>query len=226
MDRLWSAVLAIGVLAGGGLKAHAQSPGADTVSRTVPESSRVWNQAVPWDLQVVKTINLGLASAPMDFAMSGISHPLFTAGVPYLIVLKRTAASLETGGTIAAAELTGLGASEVLKRLFQRPRPYLEDAQIRTPNGLEPSDSFPSGHASLAFAWATILASDDPVLSIPAYALATGIGFSRVYLGLHHPTDVAAGAVLGIGSGLAVLSVRDALWKQGILPRFGTQGTM
>jgi undecaprenyl-diphosphatase len=66
--------------------------------------------------------------------------------------------------------------------------------------------SFPSGHTSSAFQWATgcALACPKWYVVVPAYAYACGIGYSRMYLGVHYPSDVLAGALVGGGS--AVLS--------------------
>lgn len=57
---------------------------------------------------------------------------------------------------------------------------------------------FPSGHTSRAFALATAISFEKPLLMVPAYILATTVGFSRIYLGVHYPSDVIAGAMLGV----------------------------
>jgi len=63
-----------------------------------------------------------------------------------------------------------------------------------------PSDRFslPSGHTSGAFLTATIISAAFPALSLPCYLWAVGIGWSRICLGVHFPTDTAVGALLGI----------------------------
>lgn len=60
--------------------------------------------------------------------------------------------------------------------------------------------SFPSGHAAGAFMMATVLNHFYPFLMIPCYAIASIIGVSRVYNGVHYPSDVMAGSALGIFS--------------------------
>ena len=60
--------------------------------------------------------------------------------------------------------------------------------------------SFPSGHAAGAFMMATLLRHFYPALTIPFYATASVIGVSRVYNGVHYPSDVMAGTALGIAS--------------------------
>jgi membrane-associated phospholipid phosphatase len=86
-----------------------------------------------------------------------------------------------------------------VKGLFQRKRPVLEDlpALIATPTKL----SFPSAHASSSFAAARAYSGLLP--AGPLYVAAAAMALSRVYLGVHYPSDIAAGAVLGTVCGSA-----------------------
>lgn len=81
-----------------------------------------------------------------------------------------------------------------LKLLVRRRRPALADLPplVGTPTGL----SFPSAHASTAFAGA-LAYSRLGVPAAPLYGLAGALALSRVYLGVHYPSDIAAGALLG-----------------------------
>lgn len=96
-----------------------------------------------------------------------------------------------------AAFLLELPLYVLLKQVIRRPRPSeLPDALEAL---IQPSDrfSFPSGHAGAAFLMATLITLHYPVWALAAYPLALIIGFSRVVLGVHYPTDIVAGAVLG-----------------------------
>jgi membrane-associated phospholipid phosphatase len=104
---------------------------------------------------------------------------------------------------IAAAVANGPAKLFVRRRRpFWRSRPTL----IRMPR----STSFPSGHSAAAFAFATGACAELPVLAPVLVPLAGTVAYSRVHTGVHYPSDVAAGAAIGIGSG--VLSARLPRW--------------
>lgn len=88
----------------------------------------------------------------------------------------------------------------LIKNGVRRRRPFNKLEGIK--NRVVPPDefSFPSGHSSAAFMIATLVTYYFPHLAIPAYAWAFLVGFSRVLLGVHYPSDVLAGVSLGIFS--------------------------
>jgi undecaprenyl-diphosphatase len=106
-----------------------------------------------------------------------------------------------------AIELAGY---KIVKQSVKRPRPFQQLAGFV--HLIVPQDvfSFPSGHTAGAFVVAAMMGSCWPVGLIPAFLWASLVGFSRIYLGVHYPTDVVAGACLGILSaktGLLLLSI-------------------
>lgn len=101
----------------------------------------------------------------------------------------------------AAVRLAGILLAETLlvnqgvKRLINRDRPIHETIRprrLRTPR----SSSFPSGHASAAFTAAGVLSDGDPLWPL-YYAVAVFVATSRIYVRIHHASDVVAGALLG-----------------------------
>lgn len=112
------------------------------------------------------------------------------------------------GTALLAATMASTAAvTQVAKQKFDRQRPHQVDPSIKPPVHLPRDSSYPSGHASSAFAAARVIATLEPKLAIEAYALAAQVAASRVYAGVHFPTDVVAGALLGTGVAEAALRV-------------------
>lgn len=90
----------------------------------------------------------------------------------------------------------------ILKPLVARQRPCWINNAVQLLVQVPKDYSFPSGHTQASFAAATALFTENRKAGICAYVLAVLIGFSRLYLYVHFPTDVLAGLVIGIGCGL------------------------
>lgn len=90
-----------------------------------------------------------------------------------------------------------------LKTVFDRPRPSLVDPAVHPLVAVPHSGAMPSGHAAGAFAAALAVGLFHPRLRWPLLGLAALIAFSRVWLGVHYPTDVLAGAAIGAAIALA-----------------------
>ena len=105
---------------------------------------------------------------------------------------------------VAAVEAAAI-ADGVLKSAIGRERPPLADPKVHPLIPLPHDPSMPSGHAMMAFAGAVVLAAVLPRMRWPLLALAAGVGLSRVYLGVHYPSDVLAGALLGAAIGAAAV---------------------
>lgn len=105
---------------------------------------------------------------------------------------------------IGVAILVAESVSGALKLWVDRERPPLADPTPEPLVDLPATFSFPSGHATVSFACATTLALAVPRLRVPLYVLAALISFSRVYVGVHYPLDVLAGAALGVAVAIAL----------------------
>ncbi|MFC4856429.1 bifunctional phosphatase PAP2/diacylglycerol kinase family protein [Actinophytocola glycyrrhizae] len=105
---------------------------------------------------------------------------------------------------IAAIGFASFAASGVGKRLFPRRRPAADLLPLYRRIAKRPtSSSFPSGHAASAFAFASALAMEHRGAAAAVFPLAAAVGYSRVHTGVHWPSDVVAGAAIGVGAAYA-----------------------
>lgn len=108
---------------------------------------------------------------------------------------------------ISSGFVSWLLAEVIFKPFVARPRPAnFMSTWLVIPDPI--SYSFPSSHATIAFAMAYVLSQYEPKLRWVLYSLATLIASSRVYLGVHYPSDVVAGAILGVAIGYGILAVK------------------
>jgi undecaprenyl-diphosphatase len=131
------------------------------------------------------------------FSSLGEHAALWLAGGTLGALVDRPRRARWTRGVLVVGATYALNTA--IKALVRRPRPVLEGlpALIATPTRL----SFPSAHSSTSFAAAR--AYGQLVPAAPLYVTAAAMACSRVYLGVHYPTDVAAGALLGLAMGSA-----------------------
>jgi len=102
--------------------------------------------------------------------------------------------------TVVVADAVADVLAELGKVIVHRHRPF--ELELGPPAS---GYSFPSGHAATSFACATVLALFAPRRRVLFFLLATLIALSRLYNGVHYPTDVAAGALLGVLTALLLL---------------------
>ena len=117
--------------------------------------------------------------------------------------------ALRNAVSMAAGTAVSYGIALGLKYTVKRDRPFVtypEEFADKTGHDYSDSYSFPSGHSTTAFATATALTLEYPkwYVIVPSYAYAGTVAYSRMHLGVHYPSDVLAGAL--IGSGCAWLS--------------------
>jgi undecaprenyl-diphosphatase len=122
---------------------------------------------------------------------------------------------------VSTAALTSNLITTLIKLAVGRGRP---PAVVLDPEPLlevPTTSSFPSGHAATSFACAYVFSRLAPRLTPAVYGLAVLIAFSRVYVGVHYPLDVLAGAVLGTLVAIALLKLLGALRRSPQSPRAG-----
>jgi len=165
-----------------------------------------------FDIPLFNLINHGMNNRFFDLLMPFISRIgggefLFVLGIFMLFSRKR---EIKMMGLILIAGLTiSFYAVSILKILIARPRPFLS-----LPNVIllasEKSFSFPSNHAATSFMAVFLLSSHFKRYAL-FYLFATLVCISRIYMGVHYPTDVIAGALLGIAIGYCLTRIAKSL---------------
>lgn len=160
-----------------------------------------------WDADLSDAIRKDTSIHAMNAVMQGLTA-LGDAGVDAglnlgVFVLGNDSAARNVKLATIAWSGTGV-ATLLLKGTVNRGRP--DNSQ-----GSRWDASFPSGHASSYFSLATVYALKYPRLAIPLAIVGAGVAYSRVYLGKHYPTDVLAGAALGIGVGWLTVRLEPQL---------------
>jgi membrane-associated phospholipid phosphatase len=110
---------------------------------------------------------------------------------------------------VASSTAISYGLMTIIKHVVKRRRPFVQNINI-VPVYRAQSTSFPSGHAASTFATATALSMAYPKWYIitPAFLWAGTVSYSRMYLGVHYPTDVAAGIALGTGTAVSMMFLK------------------
>lgn len=169
-----------------------------------------------FELPVLFWIREHLTNPFLDAVMPYISSLAHTGEVWILLALillcfKKTR---KAGVAMAIAMVCGyLIGNMGMKNLFARTRPY-DVAEVELLVAKLHDFSFPSGHTLVSFEAATALFYYHRKWGIAALSLATVIAYSRLYLFVHYPTDVLAGALLGVAIALAACYLTNRLWDR------------
>ncbi|MCD7746745.1 MAG: phosphatase PAP2 family protein [Firmicutes bacterium] len=153
----------------------------------------------------------------LDAVLSTVTH-LGDAGIFWIIlsiVLLFPKKTRRVGITMGISLIIGLLICNLaIKPLVARIRPY--DLLGTTPYiiSAESDYSFPSGHATACFECATAIFIYSKKWGAAAYVLAAVVGFSRLYLFVHYPSDVICGAILGVIDGILAALIVKFIYKK------------
>jgi len=199
---------------------------------TIAVVDTVWHPAITadtlrlplnFDEQLLIDINaLGHDTLPtLDFTMAAFTHSIYVT----LIAVPGTLYGLGwafddhhmavTGMNTMLSTMTAGLTSTIVKAIVRRSRPYATLRGVRIPTGQEIGYSFPSGHSSTTWALSTALMLGYPKWYViaPAILYASAVSISRPYVGVHYPTDILAGVVVGVGSALLIHALEDGITK-------------
>jgi len=181
-----------------GFKIIAQNPDIDLLKNIHVQRNQQLDGTARFVSGSEYAIGFGLPVGVCAAAWLRRDHELFKKGVNMSLAL-----ALNTASTF------------VLKRIVNRPRPAQTYSFI-SPLEYERNYSFPSGHTSNAFVTATSLSLQFKkwYVVVPAHLWAFTVAYSRLHMGVHYPSDVLAGAVLGSASALATYKVNQWIHRK------------
>ena len=172
-----------------------------------------------WDINTVKKVNdWNIHGLSRGLSHSGVILPV---GIPTAMgiyaLIKKDQPLLKDAVYIGTSVIEALGVTYALKYSIDRLRPYDKYPDRIHAIEKEDSPSFPSGHTAAAFSLATSLSITYPKWYViaPSALWACGVGYARINQGVHYPSDVLTGAV--IGTGCAFLNIYVNRWLNKVL---------
>ena len=163
-------------------------------------------------LESTRTPGMNQAMSNVSFSAYIVS-PIVPISMLSVGLLTSNADLSVAGAQVGAGLLLSFATTYVTKKIVERPRPYISYPDDLNPLEYETSYSFPSGHTSTAFATATSLSLQFRkwYITIPAFIWAGTVAYSRMYLGVHYPSDVIVGILVGVASSYLTYKIQQWL---------------
>ncbi len=170
---------------------------------------RLWHSGVYWDTVLFSAIfdlNGWRILDRFFFAVSRSADGFAYPTACLLVLRSQPSIGLSFFSAALAGFAVEIAVYKIAKHLVKRSRPFRALPDIH--HLIAPPDqfSFPSGHTAGAVLFALLAAHFFPAFGMPLFLWAALVGFSRIYLGVHYPSDVCTGAILGLASGKIALA--------------------
>lgn len=178
---------------------YAQNPDVSVFRFINKRHSPASDQFFKFQSNSVKPVSIGL---PLGMIVTGIAA--------------KDRKAEDYGVLMFLAHLMNYGITHGTKQIVKRRRPYEVLPDVHLPAGREGTRSFPSGHTSAAFTSAAMISLAYPkwYVIVPVYAWAGLAAYSRMALGVHYPSDVLAGALIGTGVALLIHHYRKPIIRK------------
>jgi len=162
------------------------------------------------DKRIFSLINQQLRCKVLDIVLPKITHlggALITI-TSLLVIIAFTKGEIRLWSIEAILSLSlSHVVVHIIKKIYRRIRPYNKLEFVNLSSNPLRDYSFPSGHTTAGFAIAVVFSLHSTVLAMLLLPLAALVAISRIYLGLHYPTDCIIGALLGTVSSMVIVSI-------------------
>lgn len=165
-----------------------------------------------WDTSLLLSINPALLNPILGILLGLITHVGSTLAMVVLCVVLYWLGYRKEAALIFATVVIGTIVLAPLKLIVMRPRPYSTLSGV-VPLDYESGPSFPSGHSERIFALAAVFPTKRSKKVLFLYLLVAVVAFSRIYVGVHYPLDVAVGAIIGLVVGKVTLRFQEKVLK-------------
>ncbi|SER80968.1 phosphatase PAP2 family protein [Salipaludibacillus aurantiacus] len=171
---------------------------------------RLTERITEYDINIFQYVNGQLRCKVLDLTLPKLTHlggASFTLSILALLLFISNFSNSHAALTALASLTVSHVIAHFLKKKYCRERPYNSVAGCNLVSAPLKDYSFPSGHSTAAFSLAVTFSLHAPMLSLILLPLAGCIAMSRMYLGLHYPSDCIIGALLGSISALLMVTL-------------------